>query len=224
MVLLMSLPKPAFTLLNRALVAFRRQQSWKIPTVELSAKHIANLRVMLNRDALLESLPAGAVVAEVGVDHGDFSSRILEITRPARLHLIDAWDSKRYHGGLEHFVRERFAREIGAGCMQLHRGFSTTVLAEFPDGHFDWIYVDTDHSYETTKRELEIARSKMKPNGVIAGHDFVTGNWNSGFRYGVVEAVHEFCLKHDWELIALTHETDRHLSFAIRAIGIETSP
>jgi hypothetical protein len=35
----------------------------------------------------------------------------------------------------------------------------------------------------------------------------------------VVEAVHEFCVKHDWELILLTHETDRFLSFAIHEIG-----
>lgn len=158
-------------------------------------------------------------MAEAGVDHGDFSSRILEITRPDRLHLIDAWHSKRYHGGLERIVRERFAKEIAEGRVQLHRGLSTEVLSNFPGGYFDWIYIDTDHSYATTRKELEIARHKLKSGGIIAGHDFVTGNWNGGFRYGVVEAVHEFCLKHDWELIALTHETDRHLSFAIRAIG-----
>lgn len=193
-----------------------------MPRVELSAKHMANLRVMPNRDALLESLPKGGIVAEAGVDHGDFSNRILEITRPARLHLIDAWNSRRYHGGLERLVRDKFSREIAAGLVRLNRGLSIDVLNGFPDGYFDWVYLDTDHSYATTRKELEVARRKVKSTGIIAGHDYVTGNWDGGIRYGVVEAVHEFCVKHDWELIALTHETDRHLSFAIRALGVET--
>jgi hypothetical protein len=50
----------------------------------------------------------------------------------------------------------------------------------------------------------------------------VTGNWNGGVRYGVVEAANEFCVRHDWEFIFLTAETHRHLSFAIRQIT--TSP
>jgi len=211
--------KPFFRLLNSTLGMARRQQSRSIPKVELQARHIANLRVVLDRDAFLGALPKGGVVAEAGVDHGDFSARILAITKPERLHLIDVWGSKRYHGGLEGIVRERFKTAIADGRVTINLGLSTSVLAGFADGSFDWIYIDTDHGYTVTAAELAIARSKVKPNGIIAGHDYVTGNWDGGVRYGVVEAVHEFCVKHDWELILLTHETDRHLSFAIRAIG-----
>jgi predicted O-methyltransferase YrrM len=97
-------------------------------------------------------------------------------------------------------------------------GRSTDVLQRYPDGTFDWVYIDTDHGYSVTAEELELCRLKVKPGGIIAGHDYVTGNWDGGVRYGVVEAVHEFCVRYEWELILLTHETDRHLSFAIRAI------
>ncbi|MBK9149146.1 MAG: class I SAM-dependent methyltransferase [Flavobacteriales bacterium] len=172
-----------------------------------------------DREAFLNVLPKGGVVAEAGVDHGDFSARILAITQPSALHLIDVWSSKRYHSGLEDLVRKRFAREIESKQVRIDLGLSTDVMPRFPDGYFDWIYIDTDHGYRITAAELAIARTKVKPGGIIAGHDYVTGNWDGGVRYGVVEAVHEFCVKHDWELILLTHETDRHLSFAIRAIA-----
>jgi hypothetical protein len=217
--LIRNLAKPLYRSLNSALGKVRLQQSRAIPKVELAAKHIAHLRVVLDRDAFLEALPKGGIVAEAGVDHGDFSARILAITRPQRLHLIDMWGSARYHSGLQQVVRERFAQEIASGRVRIDLGLSTDVLARFPDGHFDWIYIDTDHGYQVTAAELAIARTKVKPGGIIAGHDYTTANWDGGVRYGVVEAVHEFCVKHDWELFLLTHETDRHLSFAIRAIG-----
>jgi hypothetical protein len=117
---------------------------------------------------------------------------------------------------LEKIVRDKFAAEIASGQVKIDLGLSTDVLPRYPDGYFDWIYIDTDHGYIVTAAELEVCRLKVKPGGIIAGHDYVTGNWDGGVRYGVVEAVHEFCVKYGWELILLTHETDRHLSFAIR--------
>lgn len=219
MSLLRDLLKPAYRMLNGLLGRVRAQQSKAIPRVELSTRHLSNLRIVPDRDSFLNALPKGGVVAEAGVDHGDFSARILAITQPSTLHLIDVWSSKRYHSGLEDFVRKRFAREIASKQVRIDLGLSTDVLPRFPDGYFDWIYIDTDHGYTVTAAELAMARNKLKAGGIIAGHDYVTGNWDGGVRYGVVEAVHEFCVKHDWELILLTHETDRHLSFAIRAIS-----
>jgi len=217
--MLKSLAKPAYRALNGILGKVRRAQSSAIPRVELLPRHIANLLVVADRDAFLNALPKGGVVAEAGVDHGDFSARILAITKPSKLHLIDFWGSKRYHASLQNHVRNRFTHEIRSGQLQIDLGLSTDVLPKYPDAYFDWMYIDTDHGYRITAAELAIARTKVKPGGIIAGHDYVTGNWDGGVRYGVVEAVHEFCVKHDWELILLTHETDRHLSFAIRAIA-----
>ncbi|MEX0773138.1 MAG: class I SAM-dependent methyltransferase, partial [Balneolales bacterium] len=82
--------------------------------------------------------------------------------------------------------------------------------------YFDWIYIDTDHSYETTRDELRLYASKVKQGGIIAGHDYVKGNWITTYRYGVIEAVHEFCVNNDWELIYLTAEPIENQSFAIR--------
>lgn len=37
-------------------------------------------------------------------------------------------------------------------------------------------------------------------------------------RYGVIEAVYEFCAKYDWELLYITAENEGNPSFAIRRI------
>lgn len=215
---LRSLAKPIYRFLNRQLGRVRAGHSRAIPRVELEPRHIANLRVVLDREAFLAQLPKGGIVAEAGVDHGDFSARILAVLKPEKLHLIDMWSSARYHGGLEQVVRSKFAHEITEGRVHIDLGLSTDVLERFPDNYFDLIYIDTDHGYKVTAAELEICRHKVRHGGIIAGHDYVTGNWDGGIRYGVVEAVHEFCVEHDWELFLLTHETDRHLSFAIRQL------
>jgi len=49
-----------------------------------------------------------------------------------------------------------------------------------------------------------------------SGHDFFNGNWLSGLRYGVREAVHEFCVVEGWEFVFLTMEIGDNPSFAIR--------
>ncbi len=43
------------------------------------------------RERLQARMPKGGVVAEIGVWQGRFSERILAITKPAALHLIDPW-------------------------------------------------------------------------------------------------------------------------------------
>lgn len=218
MSLLRDLGLPVYRLLNGVLGMARKKQSRAIPKVELGQRHIARLRVVLDRDSFLRELPHGGVVAEVGVDRGDLSERILSITKPDQLYLVDIWGTKRYHAGLRARVEQRFAAPIAEGRVRIEQGSSLEVLHGFPNGTFDWIYIDTDHTYALTAAELRLARTKVKHGGIIAGHDFVTGNWDDGVRYGVVEAVHEFCVEHDWEIILLTHETDRHLSFALRSM------
>lgn len=187
-----------------------------LPKKELEPVHIANCVVLTNRTALLEKLPAAGNVAELGVDKGDFSRKILDINKPSKLHLVDAWDTARYGEDKAQSVQKKFENERISGKVQLHRGYSTKRAADFPDAYFDWIYIDTNHSYQTTYEELRAYAPKMKPGGLMAGHDFINGNWFTGLRYGVREAVYEFCVEEGWEFVYLTMEIGDNPSFAIR--------
>lgn len=195
-----------------------RHDADDMPYVLLQERHIANLKTVLNRNALLSQLPEGAMAAEIGVNRGDFSERIFTYAKPRQLHLVDIWDSERYHEGLMHHVTTRFADRIEDSTVVIHRGYSTDMMKTFDDNFFDWVYIDTDHTYQTTAAELRLASKKVKPEGLILGHDYTTGDWKMRNRYGVVEAVNEFCVNYDYEFIYMTHETHRHCSYAIRKI------
>jgi hypothetical protein len=132
--------------------------------------------------------------------------------------LIDAWTDEGYKGRLG-IVKKRFEKEIKLGQIVINQGLSSTELERFDDGYFDWVYIDTNHTYITTAKELEISQRKVKRGGIIAGHDYTIGIWSgSASRFGVIEAVHEFCTKYKWEMIYLTHEKNRCLSFALKQI------
>lgn len=193
-------------------------QSSKIPKYQIQAETIKNTKLLLNRELLLENLPKNGVVAELGVDKGDFSELILMTCNPQKLYLIDFWGTKRYNQDKRRAVEEKFQNEIQTGILEICLGMSTEVGKKFQDNYFDWIYIDTDHSYQTTINELEVWSSKIKEGGIISGHDFIIGNWDGLVRYGVIEAVHEFCSKYNWEILYLTMELDIHPSFAIRKI------
>jgi predicted dehydrogenase len=163
------------------------------------------------RAVVLKRLPSGSVGMEVGVHLGDFSQRLLDEVRPKELHLVDPWEhqttpayTKAWYGGhakggaeemARRFasVKNRFAAAIDAGTVKVHRGSSQAVLAQFPDGYLDWIYIDGNHLYEYVKLDLEMASRKVRPGGYIAGDDYGNAGW---WHDGVTKAVDEFAEAH----------------------------
>lgn len=204
-------------ILIRALrIAFFGEE--QMPSIPLGREHMQNCELLLNRSEMLSKLKKGGKVAEIGVAQGDFSEQILKITKPDSLHLIDTWNSRRYGAGLFKKVTARFKGQLDKRRIRIHRKFSTDAVGDFEDNYFDWVYIDTTHSYDMTREELARYAPKIKHNGIIAGHDYTMGSWRSLYRYGVIEAVHEFCVKYGWELVYLTVEPIENQSFAIRRI------
>ena len=197
----------------------RRHDESIMPKTVLQQKHIAHLKTLTDREELLKLMPVNAVCAEIGVNEGEFSQKIFALCQPEKLHLIDSWAEVRYHDGLRKGVQSIFENEIKTGRVVLNHGYSTEVVPGFADNYFDWVYLDTGHDYTLTIRELDLLKNKIKPGGIIAGHDYIQGNWVGSIRYGVMEAVHEFCLKEDWEIIYLTINLPESPSFAIRRIS-----
>jgi len=67
-----------------------------------------------------------------------------------------------------------------------HRMPSLDAVNLFEDESIDFIFLDGDHSYEYVKQELHAWYPKVKPGGVIAGHDYIE------LTCGVKQAVDEF--------------------------------
>ncbi len=192
----------------------RAQAKRSYPKVVLKPEHLAGTTVLPTREDLLDRLPKHGIAAEIGVAFGDFTAEILRRNQPAKLHLIDLWGSERYSPGFVK-INATFESQIESGMVEINRGMSVDVLTTMPDDYFDWIYIDTDHSYKTTAKELRIGATKVKSNGRILGHDFTTGNVVTPVPYGVIEACHEFCRDEGWRYEYLTLEPHGHLSFCL---------
>ena len=56
----------------------------------------------------------------------------------------------------------------------VHDDFSTNskLIQSFPEGYFDFIYIDGDHSYKGAKSDLINYFPKVRQGGIIAGHDY----------------------------------------------------
>jgi len=200
--------------------AARQTMKDRLPVTPLEDRHTAQCRVLPNRISLLMHLPSDGIVAEIGAAFGEFSRNILAFNSPRRLHLIDMWLEERYRQGLQAILNE-FSRDLRTGRLHINRGESLSALAEFDDDYFDWVYIDTNHMYSTTAAELSLARRKVKNGGFIAGHDYCTGNVIAPVPYGVIEAVHEFCVREDWGFRYLTLDSTGHFSFCLQALETE---
>ncbi|MDI3430371.1 class I SAM-dependent methyltransferase [Aeromonas sp. V90_14] len=200
---------------ENALQAVRSKREDSLPKIPLLQHHIEGAALLTDRLALLEKLPTQGVVAELGVAAGDFSRQIVDICAPAQLHLVDIWSSDRYGEELYLSVKNHFQQQQQCGEVIIHRKPSLEALESFPDQTFDWVYIDTTHSYELTREELRACDRKVKSAGIIAGHDYIQGNWRSQYRYGVIEAVHEFCVECNYRIIYLTMDISECLSFAL---------
>lgn len=190
-------------------------------TERLEAHHLRALRGFANRREMISSFPKGGTVAEVGVAAGGFAQPIFEVAEPAKLLLIDSWargTGSRTPESDRQAVEARFAAPIAAGRVALLPGISWDVIATLADASLDWVYIDAGHDFDSVSRDLDAVRPKMKPGGIIAGHDFV--RWGRfGGRIGVLEAVVRFCVRHDYGLIGLTFEADYAPSYAIAPLS-----
>jgi SAM-dependent methyltransferase len=161
----------------------------------LTTKHLKHSRIVPSREETLSLMPQRGVCAEIGTQTGYFAKKIIENMHPQKLHIYDIDFSA--------FDIEYFRPHINSGIVELHEGDSSTLLSIAPDGYFDFIYIDGDHTYPGVAKDLEQARQKMKPDGWIMCNDYTVYSPLEGVKYGVYRAVNELCLNHDFEIIYL---------------------
>ncbi|TMJ06258.1 MAG: class I SAM-dependent methyltransferase [Alphaproteobacteria bacterium] len=155
------------------------------PSMAMPPALLAGCRVCASRNELVQQLPSGGRVAEVGTWRGAFARHILSSCDPAELHLID----------LDFSVLDP---AVAADTrVTRHQGLSHDMLAQFPDAYFDWVYIDGDHSYEGASRDARVAATKVKPGGHLVFNDFAHADAYLG-AYGVHRAVVEFAVTRGW--------------------------
>jgi len=117
--------------------------------------------------------------AEVGVYRGDYAEQLCQGVPGLRLICVDRWAP--YISGKSRKVIFRSAvaaHEIAQArlapyaCTLLHME-SVEAAKTVPQRSLDFVYLDADHWLPAVIADLQAWLPKVRPGGVIAGHDYV---------------------------------------------------
>jgi SAM-dependent methyltransferase len=128
---------------------------------------------------------------EVGVHRGEFAKALLDSWEGRLLHLVDPWDDAPGYRDQAEFLkgaaggngdrlrdlekcRKTLLRWEGAGRVRYHVATSRVALGTVPDSSLDFVHLDGDHSYAAVLFDLRGWWRKLRPGGVLAGHDWLT--------------------------------------------------
>jgi hypothetical protein len=184
----------------------------------MSLRKIQMPLVVPSRKDIVKSLPRGLVTAEVGVYRGLFSSVIVAYCRPSKHYMVDCWEGgedtatnvynldKKTLNGLRNTVR-KLRTWIKRGVARPVIGKTPEVAALFDDNELDFVYIDASHDYDAVASDLRAWAPKVRPGGVIAGHDYgFIGTKDNKTDWGVKRAVHEFAEYHEVGHVGYTQE------------------
>jgi hypothetical protein len=154
-------------------------------------KDRADMPIFLRRAGLTHR------ICELGVESGINFHNLLRC-QPEEAIGVDLWgdmmlrtitDCQSHARMLEHYENAKrvIANKPNARYFKAH---TAQAVRAFRDEYFDFIYLDADHSYESTKRDMALWWPKLKKGGVFGGHDYF--RHTSSYQFGVVEAVDEF--------------------------------
>ena len=182
----------------------------KVP--ELPPSLLESSRVMASRVQMLEDVPKGGVMTEVGTGVGNFTEILLTILKPTKFHSIDVFQHPKQFANYQ----ERFARYISDGVLEINKGLSWEELDRFPNKYFDYIYIDAGHSYDAVVKDIKVAKQKIKSNGLIQFNDYTNFSVKEMEPYGVKRAVHEFMISEKYELVSFGLQPNGYYDVLVR--------
>ncbi len=142
---------------------------------------------------LANLVPIGSVVIEVGTQTGKWARTILDDIKPSKLHVVDIdWTQ---------FQNELFKEKEP---VIIHDGSSWEVLEEFPDNHFDCIYIDASHEENHVRMDANVSVRKVKKDGIIIFNDYTTWSPYEVAPYGVLKVVNELLASGEWKVAGFT--------------------
>lgn len=169
-------------------------------------KHIAALRNLFR-----QHLPKGPMRgAEVGTWEGATAEILLKEYQDLFLIMVDQY--------LHYYESRRFARRDQArmdeGMLTATRrtqpyrnrtlliiGSSLNAARIVPAASLDWAFLDASHLYDNVWNDCVAWWPKIKPGGLLIGHDYNSKNDRRGW-WGVKNAVDEWAASHSLEVMA----------------------
>ena len=115
--------------------------------------------------------------AEVGVQKALYSEVLCQTIPGLHLYAIDSWCA--YDGYLDESKQEKFdaCRAEAEGRLapfdcDIIPEWSLEAAKQIPDASLDFVYIDANHAFVDVVNDIDAWLKKIKPGGIIAGHDY----------------------------------------------------
>ena len=137
--------------------------------------HIYHLRPMINYIKTTKDW-SNIIGVEIGTLHGLNALSMLQNLDIKHLYLIDPYIL--YDDGINVYQNRNRDYKIAQQNLKPYKDKVTFILKTSIDAlqdipnNVDFVYIDGNHSYRYVKHDVEEYYKKVKPEGIIGGHDF----------------------------------------------------
>ena len=124
---------------------------------------------------LIQWLPLASVcMAEVGSYAGESALIFAASDKIEKIFCVDHWNENAGWVGVGLREAEEHFDSTTANNPKITKWKMDSVVAAIgvAAASLDFVYIDASHDYESVKRDIELWLPKIKPGGVIGGHDF----------------------------------------------------
>lgn len=188
------------------------------------------LQIDINRpmiDYMAENYHHALTGVEIGVDDGRNAERILTRLPIAHLYCIDPYVPYAEYSEMRDYdksyaeVSNRLA-PFNNQTLIIKR--SEDAINDIPN-NVDFVYIDGNHAYEYVLNDIILYYSKVRPGGIIGGHDIYLG--------GVKDAVIEFATTNglvwyrkppDWWIIKPTSQSQYQYAESYQPVKLHADP
>jgi hypothetical protein len=124
--------------------------------------------------------------AEIGCAYGGFAREVLARWKGKAYHMVDPWAAQSkevYRENTEGVNYDGYFSDCLKLAQQdprvnLIRALSVDGANRIADNSLDLAYIDGNHAYDAVRPDIETWYPKVRPGGLIAGHDYGNDtNW-----------------------------------------------
>ncbi len=151
---------------------------------------------------MVKEFPSGSTFVEVGCWKGRSAACMcVEIANSGKdidFYCVDMWDSPDETDPNLKGLYDKFLHNLQpvAPYFKPLKLKSLDAAVKFKDASLDFVFIDAGHDYDSVKADILAWYPKIKPGGILAGHDYYPYSPTWGDVYRVANEI--FPNDHEW--------------------------